>query len=181
MLLLGRFRAPPSPPSPSAVSHESQREERIRTNLLDALVQRARVEIASNEDEATLDLLLLSGGAQYGAFAAGVLEGWSASDAVPRPHFDLVTGVSAGAMLATSAFIDRGEVYGSEVIEDLFVRAREAWSLDRPTAYLPWRASLLDPEPLRRAIEQSTPPEALHRVAEEAKEERRLRVIATNI
>jgi hypothetical protein len=181
ILLLGRFRDPPSPPSPSAVDRESAREQALRANLIDALLQRARAEVSGEDDEATLDLLLLSGGAQYGAFAAGVLEGWSASDVVPRPHFDLVTGVSAGAMLATSAFIDRGEVYGSEVIEDLFVRAREAWSLDRPSAYLPWRASLLDPAPLRRAIEQSTPPQAIRRVAEEANEGRRLLVMATNV
>jgi hypothetical protein len=180
-LFAGPDPAPSDPPSRASVQAESERERGLRASLLDALAQRARTELGNGADRANLDVLLLSGGAQYGAFAAGVLEGWAASDELPRPHFDLVTGVSAGAMLATSAFIDRGEVYGSRVIEELFVRAREAWSLDEPTAYLPWRASLLDPDPLRQAIAQSTPSRAVRRVAEEAREGRKLLVMATNI
>lgn len=168
------------PPPASALQGQIMRERRVRSSLLEALVQRARVEVGE-EDRADLDLLLLSGGAQYGAFAAGILGGWAASEEVPRPHFDLVTGVSAGAMLATSAFIDRGDVYGSEVVERLFVRARDAWSLEHPMAYLPWRSSLLSPKPLSRAIDESTPHEAIDRVGEEAREGRRLLVMTTDV
>ena len=50
-----------------------------------------------------LNILQLSGGGQNGAFSAGFLKGWSESGT--RPEFDMVTGVSTGALLATHAFL----------------------------------------------------------------------------
>ncbi|MCB1369245.1 MAG: patatin-like phospholipase family protein [Rhodobacteraceae bacterium] len=47
--------------------------------------------------------LALSAGGAGGAFGAGVLSGWS--ERGDRPEFDLVTGVSAGALLAPFAFV----------------------------------------------------------------------------
>lgn len=46
--------------------------------------------------------LVLSAGGAGGAYGAGVLAGWS--ERGDRPQFDLVTGVSAGALLAPFAF-----------------------------------------------------------------------------
>jgi hypothetical protein len=50
-----------------------------------------------------LNLLSLSGGGQYGAFGAGFLNGWRESGR--RPEFDIVGGVSTGALLATYALL----------------------------------------------------------------------------
>jgi Patatin-like phospholipase len=50
-----------------------------------------------------LNLLSLSGGGQNGAFGAGVLVGWRESGR--RPQFDVVGGVSTGALLATHALL----------------------------------------------------------------------------
>ena len=44
-----------------------------------------------------LNYLAISGGANDGAFGAGFLSGWSASGT--RPDFELVTGVSTGALI----------------------------------------------------------------------------------
>jgi Patatin-like phospholipase len=49
--------------------------------------------------------LAISGGGDDGAFAAGLLCGWS--DAGTIPSFKLVTGVSTGAMIAPFAFLGR--------------------------------------------------------------------------
>lgn len=49
------------------------------------------------------DFLALSGGAEDGAFGAGLLVGWT--EAGDRPVFNLVTGVSAGALIAPFAFL----------------------------------------------------------------------------
>jgi hypothetical protein len=51
------------------------------------------------------NFLAISGGADDGAFGAGLLVGWS--DAGTRPLFDLVTGVSSGALIAPFAFLGR--------------------------------------------------------------------------
>ena len=47
--------------------------------------------------------LAMSGGGSDGAFAAGLLNGWT--QAGKRPEFTVVTGVSIGALLAPYAFL----------------------------------------------------------------------------
>jgi predicted acylesterase/phospholipase RssA len=67
--------------------------------------QRRRLGLARQADLPTLDLLSISGGGENGAFGAGLLNGWTARG--DRPNFDLVTGVSTGALTAPFAFIGR--------------------------------------------------------------------------
>ncbi|MBT8496113.1 MAG: patatin-like phospholipase family protein, partial [Deltaproteobacteria bacterium] len=47
--------------------------------------------------------LAISGGGENGAFAAGMLSGWTAAG--NRPEFTTVTGISAGALVAPFAFL----------------------------------------------------------------------------
>jgi predicted patatin/cPLA2 family phospholipase len=69
------------------------------------------------------NILVLSGGGKWGAYGAGLLDAWSdQSDApLPRPRFDVVTGISTGALQSTFAFL------GSETDENLV----EAYSIQR--------------------------------------------------
>jgi hypothetical protein len=53
-------------------------------------------------------LLILSGGASHGAWGAGVITGWSTNGSDPRPQFDVVTGISVGALQAVPAFLGSG-------------------------------------------------------------------------
>ncbi|MGI9237325.1 MAG: patatin-like phospholipase family protein [Woeseiaceae bacterium] len=48
-------------------------------------------------------VLAISGGGADGAFAAGLLNGWSASG--ERPEFTVVTGISTGALIAPFAYL----------------------------------------------------------------------------
>jgi predicted acylesterase/phospholipase RssA len=57
----------------------------------------------STADPTQLDLLAVSGGGENGAFGAGLLNGWTRRG--DRPSFDLVTGVSTGALTAPFAFL----------------------------------------------------------------------------
>jgi len=50
------------------------------------------------------NLLFLSGGGAHGAWGAGVLVGWQG-----RPAFDVVTGISTGALQAPLVFLDSPE------------------------------------------------------------------------
>lgn len=125
-----------------------------------------------------LQILELSGGGQYGAFGAGFLAGWS--ERRDRPSFDLVTGVSTGALLATHAFlgtpaddvvlaalytgIDRDDIY-----RESYLRAILGWfALDRT-------------DPMERLIERTITAEVLERVAAEHDRGRQLLVAATNL
>ena len=49
------------------------------------------------------NFLALSGGGMYGSFGVGVLNGWTETGT--RPEFDVVTGISTGALIATYAFL----------------------------------------------------------------------------
>src|SRR4051794_29941315 len=58
-----------------------------------------------------VDLLAVSGGGENGAFGAGLLCGWSETGT--RPEFELVTGVSTGALTAPFAYL--GSSYDSQL------------------------------------------------------------------
>src|SRR6185503_189560 len=58
-----------------------------------------------------LTVLALSGGGADAAFGAGVLNGWTASGT--RPQFTIVSGTSAGALVAPFAFL--GPAYDAEM------------------------------------------------------------------
>lgn len=58
-----------------------------------------------------LQLLGVSGGGENGAFGAGLLNGWTAYGT--RPVFELVTGVSTGALTAPFAFL--GSAYDAQL------------------------------------------------------------------
>lgn len=54
----------------------------------------------------TIDVLVISGGGDWGAFGAGALKGWGrVKGELARPEFDVVTGVSTGALIAPFAFL----------------------------------------------------------------------------
>ncbi len=60
-----------------------------------------------------LHFLTVSGGGSNGAYGAGLLVGWTASK--KRPHFDLVTGISTGSLIAPFAFL--GPSYDEKLTE----------------------------------------------------------------
>jgi len=68
--------------------------------------------------------LSISGGGDNGAFGSGLLIGWS--DAGDRPEFQVVTGISTGALIAPFAFLGRDydkqlrEVYTTVSAADVF-------------------------------------------------------------
>jgi predicted acylesterase/phospholipase RssA len=65
----------------------------------DSLIQQGR----SSQPLPPASYLAISSGGDDGAFAAGLLVGWASRG--DRPTFDVVTGVSAGALIAPFAFL----------------------------------------------------------------------------
>jgi hypothetical protein len=125
-----------------------------------------------------LQVLELSGGGQYGAFGAGFLKGWSEKGT--RPEFDLVTGVSTGALLATQAFL--GTPADDAVLEEIFTGVTQEDIYTRRFLGAAFGASsFFDTTPLRNLIERHITPQVLERVAAESAKGRRVAVAATNI
>lgn len=123
------------------------------------------------------NVLVLSGGGNYGAYSAGVLAGWTAAG--NRPTFDVVTGVSAGALLAPLAFL--GPKY-DQFMTDSYTTARtEDIYRRRPCLAVLWSDSLADSEPLKRRIDAQVTDGFLAEIAKAHEEGRRLYVGTTNL
>lgn len=116
--------------------------------------------------------LVLSTGAEDGAYGAGFLSGWTASG--NRPDFSLVTGVSSGAIIAVYAFA--GAKYDS-ALQQVYtsVRAGDIFEL-RASA-----ESMTDTWPLQKLIENKVTTELLGDVAAQHARGRRLFVVTTNL
>ena len=127
-----------------------------------------------------LNILQLSGGGQNGAFGAGLLKGWRESGT--RPEFDMVTGVSTGALLATHAFL--GTPADDAVLEELFtqITANDIFYKEGALGVvLGGYPSLLNTAPLAALLEKHITEEVLARVAAEQDKGRRLLVGTTNL
>jgi len=126
-----------------------------------------------------LNVLSLSGGGQNGAFGAGFLIGWR--EGGQRPEFDIVGGVSTGALLATHALL--GTPADDAQLEEMYtqISKKDVYD-DRGLLSLASGAdSLADTAPLRALIAKHITAETLKRVAAAADENRFLVVGTTNI
>ena len=69
-----------------------------------AIAERIRRKPTPEQLARRKSVLCLSGGGSYGAFSAGVMCGWTQFGDRPgtngRPNFDVVTGISTGALIA---------------------------------------------------------------------------------
>jgi outer membrane murein-binding lipoprotein Lpp len=110
-----------------------------------------------------LNLLSLSGGGQNGAFGAGLLTGWRESG--QRPVFDMVGGVSTGALLATHALLGT-PADDAQLVEMYTQIAKKDVHNERGVVSLAFGAdSLSDTAPLRALIARFITAETLKRVA----------------
>ncbi|MDJ0972428.1 MAG: patatin-like phospholipase family protein, partial [Kiloniellales bacterium] len=126
-----------------------------------------------------LNILSLSGGGQNGAFGAGFLIGWR--ERGDRPKFDIVFGVSTGALLATHAFL--GTPADDAKLEEMYteVTKEDIYSDRGIFDLLQGTDSLRDTTPLRALIAKYVTVETLERVAAASDEKRILGVGTTNI
>ena len=122
-------------------------------------------------------VVAISGGGLFGAYTAGVLKGWS--DAGNRPEFDVVTGISTGALIAPLAFI--GAEY-DDLLKDWYttIRPRDVYRR-RPLPALLWSDSVADSGPLQKRIDAAVTPEILDRIAAAHAAGRRLYVGTTDL
>ena len=124
-----------------------------------------------------INYLVLSGGGAGGAFSVGVLTAWT--DKGQRPKFDMVSGVSTGALIAPYAFL--GPAYDEALVE-LYTSGIAQELVDMK--FLPkglLGPSLLKQEPLRKMVEQYLTQDILAEIAAEHRKGRRLLVLTSNL
>jgi hypothetical protein len=126
-----------------------------------------------------LQVLQLSGGGQNGAFGAGILNGWTESGR--RPRFDIVTGISTGALLSTFAFLGTPE--DDQTLKELFtgITKEDIYTSKGIVNVLAGGSSFYDTTPFARLLEKHVTEEVLARVAAEFDKGRALLVGTTNL
>lgn len=124
----------------------------------------------------TTRVLALSGGGANGAYGAGLIYGWS--EAGTRPEFDIVTGISTGALAAPFAFLGSSwdeelrEAYTSEQTENL-INFRSLSAIFNP--------SLFSSKQLDNLVDSYATFELMRAIAAEHAKGRRLLVVTTNL
>ena len=146
--------------------------------ILDVAVKANQRRNLARGVSATRHFLAISGGGDDGAFGAGLLLGWS--DRGNRPEFDVVTGVSTGALSAPFAFLGRAydpqlkAVYTETSAVDIFEKRAPLLGAIAGDA-------LTDNAPLRAMISRRLDEAMVRRIAEEYKKGRLLFILTTNL
>jgi hypothetical protein len=96
-----------------------------------------------------VNALCLSGGGQYGAYAVGLLAGWTARG--DRPEFDVVTGISSGALIAPLAFL--GPKYDALLQREWnSIRTKDLFTYRPIPVHIVRDKSLASSDPLRERL-----------------------------
>jgi predicted patatin/cPLA2 family phospholipase len=123
------------------------------------------------------DYLVISGGGSDGAFGAGLLVGWTEHGS--RPDFQIVTGISTGALIAPFAFLgpeydeELKEMYTRYSTKDL-VQKRGLLALIRGDA-------ATDSAPMRNLLAQYLNDDVIKLIAAEGRKGRSLFIGTTNL
>jgi predicted acylesterase/phospholipase RssA len=123
-----------------------------------------------------LSILALSGGGAGGAFGAGAVAGLTQTGA--RPTFDVVTGVSAGALVAPYAFL--GPAWDAQLLEAFTGAAGENLLKSRGLGVI-FGSSVYSGRPLQQLIDAYVSDDMIRAVAREAEKGRLLLVATTDV
>lgn len=172
----------PGPPGPSAGTVIPGFDAAIRVAGEDPRVlaaedaRAARTARLLAASDGSFDILSLSGGGAGGAYGAGVLTGLT--DAGERPQFEIVTGVSTGALIAPFAFL--GSEWDAQ-LEEAYTGELAAHVLRQRGIAVFFEPSLYRGEPLTALVDHYVTEDLLAAVAREYARGRLLYVATTNL
>ncbi|MEY3143990.1 MAG: hypothetical protein RLY21_2483 [Planctomycetota bacterium] len=167
--------------------HLAARNNEVISELSLKLLDRIRSEYelkkqqGSNEPP-TCDILVISGGGDFGAFGAGFLKGWGSvrEGGLPRPQFEIVSGVSTGALIAPFAYL--GENKDIDDVVHLYTNPRPDWVRERGILFfLPANESFAEVPGLERELENAIDGARIARIAEQGRLGRMLVVNTTDL
>ena len=122
------------------------------------------------------DFLAISGGDDQGAFAAGLLDGWTKLGR--RPTFGVVSGISAGALAAPFAFLGPSYDYA---LRDIFTKLSAGSLYTGSGIFGVFGESLYSTAPLEKLIRSYATDEFLDKIAAEHRKGRRLLIMTTDL
>jgi hypothetical protein len=151
------------------------------------LLERSKAEYdrraAAGQPPPVIDILIVSGGGDWGAFGAGFLKGWQkipAEHPLAKPEFDAVTGVSTGTLIAPFAFL--GDKQSIDEIVNLYRNPEPDWVKNRGFLYfLPNNISFAEVPGLEREMRKHITLDMIRRVAKAGADGRLLAVNTTNL
>ena len=124
----------------------------------------------------SLTILALSGGGAGGAFGAGAVAGLTRTGM--RPEFDVVTGVSAGALVAPYAFL--GPSWDAQLLDAFAGVAGDNLLQSRGLGVI-FGSSVYSGRPLRQLVDAYVTGEMIRAIAREAAKGRLLLVATTDV
>lgn len=122
-----------------------------------------------------INYLSISGGGSRGAFGAGLLNGWTKSGT--RPEFNMVTGVSTGALIAPLAYL--GKAYDAALKQLYTSITEEKVYRQRSYASVLFSDGLGDTTPLYNMISAHITADLLQEIAHEYTVKNRWLLIGT--
>jgi predicted acylesterase/phospholipase RssA len=147
-------------------------DQRFSTLSSQSIARRLRAQHADQP----ITILALSGGGADGAFGAGALVGLTRS--ASRPQFSMVTGVSAGALIAPYAFL--GSAWDEQLIE-VYTSGRAEHLLQSRGLGALFGSSVYRGEPLKDLVDRYATDKLVRAVAHEAASGRLLLVATTDV
>ena len=162
----------------------SEAAREVLGRLIERIKSRYDQDAASGRKEPPLvDILIISGGGDWGAFGAGFLKGWQkvpSSHPLAKPEFDAVTGVSTGTLIAPFAFL--GDEQSIEQIVNMYRNPKKDWVKQRGYLYfLPDNISFAEVPGLEREIRDHITVDMLRRIAKAGADGRILLVNTTEL
>jgi hypothetical protein len=127
--------------------------------------------------ENEINFIGISGGGQDGAFGAGVINGWTASGT--RPEFQIVTGISTGALSAPFIFL--GSDYDDELAAVYTLYGTSDLLDERGWLEAATSDALYDTTKLRNVIKSFVDDTMVRRMAEQHERGRRLFIGTTHM
>ena len=167
---------------------EAERNTSAHRRVLVRLLERIKAEYdrytaGAQKQPPALDVLIVSGSGDWGAFGAGFLKGWHkvpAQHPLAKPEFDIVTGVSAGTLIAPFAFL--GDEPAIDQIVTLYRNPGADWVKRRGMLYfLPDNISFAEVPGLEREMRQHVTMDMVRRIAKAGADGRMLVVNTTNL
>ena len=134
-------------------------------------------ELSPDAKRQTINYLALSGGGANGAFGAGLLIGWTAAG--DRPQFNIVTGISTGALIAPFAFI--GPEQDAQLKKFYTTTSTKDVITIHPLLKILTGESAASSEPLRQTLREIFDEKMMADIAAQYARGRRLLIGTTNL